>query len=163
MPLSGNPVNFSERMARNMQTILKEESYFDKVADPAAGSYYIESLTDSLVENAWELFLKIDEQGGYVKAFVSGFIGSEIKSHCANSAGQMVATRREILLGTNQYPNVQETMKDDVVEDIAFPDPEHGRRNHCRTALSWAVLRRNSKSCGLPPKIAKGNGRRYLC
>ncbi len=60
-------------MARNTQAILKEEAYLDKVADPSAGSYYIESLTSSLVEHAWQYFLGIEEKGGYVKAFVSGY------------------------------------------------------------------------------------------
>jgi len=117
------PDEFSERIARNTQSILKEEVYLDKVADPAAGSYYIESLTSSLVEHAWRHFLAIEDKGGYVKAFVSGFIGSEIKS-TGEQRRQMVASRREILLGTNQYPNVQDAMKDDVMEEIAFYVPE---------------------------------------
>ncbi len=117
------PDEFSERMARNTQAILKEEAYLDKVADPSAGSYYIESLTNSLVEHAWQYFLGIEEKGGYVKAFVSGYIGSELKA-TGEQRRQMVATRREILLGTNQYPNVQDAMKEDLVEDIAFYIPE---------------------------------------
>ncbi len=63
------PGDFSERLARNIQIILKEESYFDRVVDPASGSYYIESLTRALVENAWELFLKIDAKSGYIQSF----------------------------------------------------------------------------------------------
>ncbi len=117
------PDDFSERIARNTQSILKEEAYLDKVTDPSAGSYYIESLTNSLVEYAWQFFLQIEEKGGYIKAFVSGFIGKEIKS-IAGQRRQMVASRREILLGTNQYPNVQDKMKDAVVEEIAFPQRE---------------------------------------
>ncbi len=53
------PDEFSERIARNQQLILKEEAYFDKVADPAAGSYYIENLTSLIAENAWKLFIEI--------------------------------------------------------------------------------------------------------
>jgi methylmalonyl-CoA mutase len=117
------PDEFSERIARNTQAMLKEEAYLDKVADPAAGSYYIETLTHSLVEHAWKHFLDIEDQGGYVKAFVSGFIGSEIKA-TGEQRRQMVASRREILLGTNQYPNVQDAMKEDIVEEIAFFVPE---------------------------------------
>jgi methylmalonyl-CoA mutase len=93
------------------------------VADPAAGSYYIESLTDSLIEHAWQYFLKIEEKGGFVKAFSSGFIGAEIKA-ASEQRRQMVATRREILLGTNQYPNSHDAMKDGIALDIAFPLPE---------------------------------------
>ena len=116
------PGDFSERLARNIQIILKEESYFNKVVDPAAGSYYIESLTDSLVQNAWDLFLKIDDQGGYIKSFTSGFIGAEINK-TAHHRAEMVASRREILLGTNQYPDVNESITGCINEDIAFPEP----------------------------------------
>jgi methylmalonyl-CoA mutase len=117
------PDEFSERIARNTQAILKEEAYLDKVADPAAGSYYIESLTHSLVEHAWQHFLEIEDKGGYVKAFMTGFIGSEIKA-TGEHRRQMVASRRENLLGTNQYPNAQDAMKDDLVEEIAYYVPE---------------------------------------
>jgi len=65
---------FSERIARNQQIILKEEAYFDKVTDPAAGSYYIEQLTDSIAENAWKLFLEVQEEGGFIEAFRKGTI-----------------------------------------------------------------------------------------
>jgi methylmalonyl-CoA mutase len=115
------PADFSERLARNLQNILKEESYFDKVIDPAAGSYYIETLTNALVESAWELFLKVDAQGGFMKAFDSGFIGEEIQKTRARRA-EMLASRREILLGTNQYPNVNETVNGCISEEIAFPE-----------------------------------------
>jgi methylmalonyl-CoA mutase len=111
--------DFSERLARNIQVILKEESYFDKVVDPAAGSYYIESLTDSLIQNAWELFLKIDDQGGFVKAFISGFIQDEV-SKTASRRSEMVATRREVLVGTNQFPSFHEQILSGIDPEIAF-------------------------------------------
>jgi methylmalonyl-CoA mutase len=60
------PDEFSERIARNQQLILKEEAYFDKVADPAAGSYYIENLTSLIADNAWKLFLETEEKGGFL-------------------------------------------------------------------------------------------------
>lgn len=59
------PDEFSERLARNQQLLLKEESHFDKVVDPAAGSYYIENLTVSIAKQAWELFLAVEEEGGF--------------------------------------------------------------------------------------------------
>lgn len=68
------PGEFSERIARNQQLILKEEAYFDKVADPAGGSYYIENLTSLIADNAWRLFLEIEEQGGFLSSLNSGFI-----------------------------------------------------------------------------------------
>ncbi|MEA3505424.1 MAG: methylmalonyl-CoA mutase family protein [Bacteroidota bacterium] len=98
----------SERIARNQQIILKEESYFDKVTDPAAGSYYVEQLTNSIAENAWNLFLEIQEQGGFIKAFRKGDIQAQI-NETAQKRDSAIATRKEVLLGTNQYPNFTET------------------------------------------------------
>jgi methylmalonyl-CoA mutase len=98
---------FSERIARNQQILLKEESHLDKIADAAAGSYYIETLTDSLVNETWKLFLEVQEKGGFVAAFKQGFVQSEIKKMAA-SRDKNIALRRENLLGTNQFPNFTE-------------------------------------------------------
>jgi methylmalonyl-CoA mutase len=68
------PGEFSERIARNQQLILKEEAWFDKVADPSAGSYYIENLTALIAENSWKLFLEIENSGGFIKALNSGLV-----------------------------------------------------------------------------------------
>ncbi|MCD6555571.1 MAG: methylmalonyl-CoA mutase small subunit, partial [Bacteroidales bacterium] len=73
------PDNFSERIARNIGIILKEEAHFDKSIDPAAGSYYIENLTNDIAENVWNLFLKIEELGGYHNALKQNFIQDKIK------------------------------------------------------------------------------------
>ena len=78
------PGEFSERIARNQQLILKEESYFDKVADPAAGSYYIENLTTMVAEHAWKLFLEIEEKGGFITALRSGFVQKKISESAAD-------------------------------------------------------------------------------
>jgi methylmalonyl-CoA mutase len=86
---------------------LKEESYLDKVSDPAAGSYYIENLTASIIEQAWKLFLTIQEKGGFIAAFREGFIQKEIKDMAAKR-DLNIALRRENLLGTNQFPNFNE-------------------------------------------------------
>jgi methylmalonyl-CoA mutase len=78
------PDEFSERIARNQQLLLKEEAYFDKTADPAGGSYYIEKLTRMIAENAWKLFVEIEEQGGFLSCLKSGFIRNEL----SESAGK---------------------------------------------------------------------------
>jgi methylmalonyl-CoA mutase len=80
------PDEFSERIARNQQLILKEEAYFDKVADPAAGSYYIENLTRLIADSAWKLFLEIEDRGGFISAMNSGFIREKL----AESAGKTI-------------------------------------------------------------------------
>ncbi len=106
---------FSERIARNQQILLKEEVHLDKIADPGAGSYYIESLTASLAEHAWNLFLQVQDKGGFIQAFRDGFIQSEIKA-MATKRDANVALRRENLLGVNQFPNFTETSKEEYPE-----------------------------------------------
>ncbi|MEA3316371.1 MAG: methylmalonyl-CoA mutase family protein [Bacteroidota bacterium] len=100
---------FSERIARNTQIILKEESYFDKIVDPAGGSYYIENLTNSIAENAWNLFKEIENKDGFTAAFKEGFIQDEIKK-ITNKRNLNIATGKEAILGTNKYPNGLEKM-----------------------------------------------------
>ena len=104
---------FGDRIARNVQILLKEESYLDKVIDPAAGSYYIENLTNSIVDEAWKLFLEIEEKGGYIAAFKEGFV-QELVKESANKRQMDIATRRENLLGTNQFPNINEKIDETV-------------------------------------------------
>jgi methylmalonyl-CoA mutase len=73
------PSAFSERIARNISVLLKAESYLDKVADPSAGSYYIETLTHQLIESAWSLFLELEQQGGLLTGLSSGWVGEQIE------------------------------------------------------------------------------------
>jgi methylmalonyl-CoA mutase len=100
------PDDFSERIARNQQLLLKEECHFDKVVDPSGGSYYIETLTNLIAGEAWKLFLDTEEKGFYelVKA---GEIQKAVNAS-ADKRFKALAQRREILLGTNQYPNFTE-------------------------------------------------------
>jgi len=101
------PNDFSERLARNQQLLLKEESHMGSVVDIPGGSYYIEKLTVAIAEQAWKLFLAVEEDGGFyaqVKAGkVQAAIAESTKTRHAN-----VAKRKEILVGTNQYPNFNE-------------------------------------------------------
>ena len=101
------PTEFSYRIARNQSHLLKHESHFDQVVDPAGGSYYIENLTNSIAEEAWKLFLEVEEKGGYEEALKAGFIVERVKASAA-AKDKAVATRRQILLGANQYPNFTE-------------------------------------------------------
>ncbi len=111
------PGEFSNRVARNVQIILKEESYFDKVADPAAGSYYVETLTASFIENGWNLFRETEARGGFSEAFKAGFVQGMI-NESAQKRDKNIATRRETLLGTNQYPNFSEIAGAEITEDV---------------------------------------------
>jgi methylmalonyl-CoA mutase len=101
------PDDFSERIARNQQLLLKEESHFDKVVDPAAGSYYIENLTVSIAQQAWNLFLQVEDEGGMLESIKAGKVQEAVNA--SNRARhEAVSKRKEVLLGTNQYPNFNE-------------------------------------------------------
>lgn len=116
------PGEFSNRIARNVQSILKEESHFDKVVDPSAGSYFIENLTQSISETAWGLFTKVEEMGGYVAAFKAGFIQTAIKETSARR-DKNFETRRETILGTNQFPNFTEKLEKEVTAEVVTRKP----------------------------------------
>lgn len=109
--------NFSLRIARNVQLLLKEEAHFDAVNDPASGSYYIETLTDKIANAAWEMFKSVEDKGGYIAALKNGFVQNEIKTLAAKR-DKNIATRREIILGANQYPNFTETAEDGITVEM---------------------------------------------
>ncbi len=102
------PTEFAERIARNQQILIKEESHFNKIVDVAGGSYFIEHLTDALAQQAWKLFLDVEADGGFLSQAQAGKVQSVItetnKTRHAN-AGK----RKEFILGTNQFPNFTET------------------------------------------------------
>jgi len=100
------PDEFSERIARNQQLLLKEECHFDKIVDASGGSYYIEILTQSIAQEAWKIFLEAEEKGFY-ESVKAGEIQKSVNASAAKRF-KAVAQRREILLGTNQYPNFTE-------------------------------------------------------
>lgn len=99
--------DFSERIARNQQLLLKEECHFNTVVDPSAGSYYIEELTTSLATEAWKIFLKVEAEGGFLAAIKAGTVQDDINA-TNNKRHTLAAQRREFLLGTNQFPNFNE-------------------------------------------------------
>ncbi len=150
--------DFADRISRNTQIVLKEESYFDKITDPAGGSYYIENLTHSIAEHAWKLFRDIEAKGGYVEAFKAGFIQEQV-TESANKRMLNIATRREILLGVNQYPNAQERMEskydaDTIVtkstkRDDAIAEPI----KIFRGAQQMELLRLKTDKAKITPKV----------
>ncbi|MDD5570094.1 MAG: methylmalonyl-CoA mutase family protein [Bacteroidales bacterium] len=106
---------FSSRISRNIQTILKSESHFDKAVDPSAGSYYIENLTDSIANASLKLFQEIEEKGGFIESVSNNFVQDEIEKTC-QQRNMDIAMRKQILLGTNQYPNLKEQMLDKITK-----------------------------------------------
>jgi methylmalonyl-CoA mutase len=104
---------FGERIARNQLLILKEESYFNKVDNPADGSYYIESLTTQLCDNALELFKDIEANGGFLSQLKTGTIQKKIKESASKEQTQF-DSGDIVLLGTNKHPNPKDKMKDNL-------------------------------------------------
>lgn len=134
------PSDFSERIARNQQLLLKEESHFDKVVDPSAGSYYIEELTHLLAEAAWKVFLDIEAQGGFLEAVKAGTIQDAVNATNAKRHDD-AAKRKEFILGTNQFPNFTETSegKKSLIQGHACM--LHGGHSHPEEFKSIATTR----------------------
>ncbi|MCK9625025.1 MAG: methylmalonyl-CoA mutase family protein [Bacteroidales bacterium] len=155
------PEDFSNRIARNTQSILKEEAHFDKIVDPAAGSYFVENLTESIIEAAWTLFNKVEDKGGYIESFKEGFIQSEIKT-VSDKKDKNIATRREIILGTNQYPNFLEKANKDIQKEVVCRGSKIPQINKpqiakpletYRAAQAFESLRFATDRSGKQPKV----------
>lgn len=152
------PDDFSERIARNIGIILKEEAHFDKSIDPAAGSYYLENLTNDIAENVWNLFLKIEELGGYHNALKQNFIQDKIKE-TVQKRDLNIATRKEILLGTNQYPNFSENIKNNIDLNIynwQLPEDKNTDTEPIkfwRAGKAFEELRLAAEKSGKRPKV----------
>lgn len=150
------PDDFSERIARNQQLLLKEECHFDKVTDPSSGSYYIETLTKSIAEQAWKLFNEIDELGFY-EALKQGKVQDAVEES-ANNRRKAVATRRELLLGTNQYPNFTEVAGDKIKLEgcncgCESEKGEYKALPKGRLAEDFEALRLATEKSGKTPKV----------
>ncbi|MFP9100644.1 methylmalonyl-CoA mutase subunit beta [Flavobacterium sp. RHBU_24] len=104
---------FADRIARNQLLILKSESYFDKVSNPADGAYYIEELTQQLAEKALSLFKEIEANGGFLKQLKEGTIQRKIQES-ATKEQELFDSGKEVLLGTNKYPNKNDRMAGDI-------------------------------------------------
>ena len=146
---------FSERIARNQQLLLKEECHFDKVADPAAGSYYIETLTNEIAAQAWKLFLEVEDNGGFFAAVASGSVQQAVKATAAARL-KAVSSRREVLLGTNQFPNFSEVALAKVEkEDLADCGCSHSGTEKLlpvRGAAEFEALRFATEGAAKRPK-----------
>jgi len=129
---------FSNRIARNTQLILSEESHLDHVTDPAGGSYYIETLTYEVAKKAWDYFMEIEAAGGVTEAVMSGKMQNDIKA-VADKRVKDTSTRKSVMVGVNQYANVKE-----IVKKQSKPDPKevHDKR------AKWLQRLRVSGSSG---------------
>ena len=155
------PDEFSERIARNQQILLREESHLDKVVDPAGGSYYIENLTASIAAQAWKVFNEVEEAGGFAAMVRRGEIQGKV-----NESGVKrhldVARRKESLLGTNQFPNFNEMALDKLGEGrcckcgCAADEAADGAvemLNFDRAASQFEQLRLDTERAANRPKV----------
>lgn len=98
---------FSERIARNIQLLLKQEAHLEKVIDPAGGSWYVEELTSQLAKKAWEFFQQIESQGGILNVLKSNWLQHEIEATYLKR-NLDIQTRQQIMIGTNVYADINE-------------------------------------------------------
>lgn len=105
--IDSNNNSLSNRMARNQQIILKEESYLNKAADISTGSYYLENLTEQLASSAFELFKSWESQGGFIACLEKGIIQSLIEKQ-ANALKEKVASGEMVIIGVNKFINASE-------------------------------------------------------
>lgn len=146
------PTEFSKRIARNVELLLKHEAHFDQVVDPAGGSYYIENLTKSIAGEAWKLFLEIEERGGYTEAYKAGFIRERVAASAA-AKDKNIATRRQTLLGANQFPNFTEVAPAEITEAAVTRKGAEGNILEAyRGAMAFEAMRLNVDRSGRQPK-----------
>jgi len=156
----GQPDAFARRIARNIQIVLMEEASLARVADPAAGSWYVENLTRDLAAKAWELFQQIEAKGGMGASLASGFVQDEI-ARVAEARRKDLATAREGLVGVSAFPKLGA----DGVRFEPNPAPLSAELNGCRVrrlaarrlAEPFEALRDRadalSEASGAPPRI----------
>ena len=152
------PTDFAERIARNQQLLLKEECHFDKAVDVAGGSYFLETLTKSLAEEAWKLFLSVEQEGGFLAATQAGSI-QQVINDTNKTRHADASKRREFLLGTNQFPNFTESSEGK--EPIAACSCCHSDESSCekpyakieasRLAGDFEALRLQTEQSGKQP------------
>ncbi|MCM1531149.1 MAG: acyl-CoA mutase large subunit family protein [Bacteroides sp.] len=146
---------FSARIARNQQIILKEESFFNRIVDPAAGSYYIENLTANMAEQAWKLFLEIEDKGGFAACYESGLIQDKV-AECAAKRNEDLAKRKIVLTGVNQFPNLNEK----EAEHIQKTEQEAPEAGKFKTIAPYHAARAFEELRLQTEAFAKKNGRR---
>lgn len=158
-----NPDDFSERLARNQQLLLKEESHLDKIVDPAGGSYYVETITVSIANEAWKLFLATEEQGGFYAALKAGEVQKAV-NESSDKRHTDVARRKESLLGTNQFPNFNEIANDKIEceggkcccghnHDAEAETEAVEALKNTRAASEFEALRLETERSGKRPKV----------
>jgi methylmalonyl-CoA mutase len=101
--------NLAERMAVNQQLILKEESYLNKMADIACGSFYLENITDAIATEALQTFKRFENEGGFLNCLDKNIFFNEIATQ-AKHYEEFIATKKQIVIGVNKFKNEKENI-----------------------------------------------------
>lgn len=145
----GLPDAFSRRIARNTQSLLVEEGHLARVLDPAGGSWYVESLTDSLAEAAWDWFTEIERAGGLAAALDSGLVRDRIAA-AWDARAQRLATRADAITGVSEFPNLAEKLPER--QPYAWSAPSGGLPK-VRAAQEFEALRDAADAADTRPAV----------
>jgi methylmalonyl-CoA mutase len=134
------PTDYSARIARNTQLYLQLETGITHVVDPWAGSYYIESLTDSLMQKAWCLINEVEEQGGMTKSIETGLPKRRIEEAAARRQAQ-IDSGQEVIVGVNKYrPEVEDTLNILEVDNRSVRERQIRRLNEVKNSRNQAAV-----------------------
>ncbi|MCF8225252.1 MAG: methylmalonyl-CoA mutase subunit beta [Bacteroidales bacterium] len=153
--LTDSKSELSSRIARNIQVILKEESHFNKVLDPGAGSYYIENIAESMAKKAWEYFTETEEKGGFIEAFKKGWIQEQVAGSLEKKRIDAASGKRAIL-GVNQYPVFSEML---LSQGITPPEETSASKTSLQPIKPFRIageiesLRLQTEKHGVRPKV----------
>ena len=149
------PTEFSARIARNTQIIIQEESQVCKVADPLGGSYYIERLTNDIVEGARKIIKEVEELGGMAKAIASGMPKMRIEESAARRQAR-IDQGKDVIVGVNKY-----RLKDEKLDFEILEVPDSVRLEQIER-INQTKKNRDSARCQAAldaiTKAAEGNG-----
>lgn len=142
----GAPDTLALRIARNTQVMLLEETHLAQVIDPAGGSWYVESLTEEMVKAAWASFQAIEAQGGMAQALTSGAVANAVAATW-DARAKNLAKRRDAITGVSEFPNINETLPERPLPDLAALRKKAGERlTALRAASSAGTALQTAKS-----------------
>ncbi len=145
----GLPDAFSRRIARNTQNLLVEEGHLARVLDPAGGSWYVESLTESLAQAAWAWFTEIERGGGLAAALSSGLVGDRLAT-AWDARARRLATRAEAITGVSEFPDLAEKLPERQPAAELHPT---GGLPRVRAAQEYEALRDRADAAGERPQV----------
>jgi methylmalonyl-CoA mutase len=145
----GLPDAFSRRIARNTQSLLVEEGHLARVLDPAGGSWYVESLTESLAQAAWEWFTEIEAAGGLAAALASGLVADRLGTAWATRSLRL-ASRKEAITGVSEFPNLTERLPERQSAAEVLPT---GGLPRVRAAQEYEALRDRAEAAGEQARV----------